>query len=157
MEGEHILLREERLEDMPNFAALQNDLDTQGWGKTLPPDYTENMYIKRFEGREFSFDPKEGRFVIVSKESGKFAGMISYSGLRPRWSVIIGIIMDKKYWGTGFAFDAQDVLLKFLFLELGLQVVLRRGGVYDTLVMDLLREEYFAKHLDFEDTLLSLV
>lgn len=143
MEGELVLLREERLEDMPNFAALQNDLDTQGWGKTLPPDYTENMYVKRFEGREFSYDPKEGRFVIVSKESGEFAGMISYSGLRPRWSVMVGIIMDKKYWGTGFALDAQAVL--------------RRGGVYDTLVMDLLREEYFANHPDFEDTLLSPV
>jgi RimJ/RimL family protein N-acetyltransferase len=181
MEGELVLLREERLEDMPNFVALQNDLDTQGWGKTLPPDYTINMYVKRFEGREFSYDPKEARFVIVSKESEEFAGMISYSGLRPRWSVMVGIIMDKKYWGTGFALDAQEVLLKFLFLELGLQVVriytsrarpqavnlakksgfvitgrqrqavLRRGRVYDMLEMDLLREEYFANHPDLED------
>lgn len=183
MEGKLVILREERLEDMPDFAALQNDLDTQGWGKTLPPDYTEEMYVKRFEGREFSYDPKDARFVITSKESGEFAGMISYSGLRPRWSATIGIIMAKKYWGTGFAFDAQEVLLNFLFQELGVQVVriytssarphavnlaqksgfvisarqrqavLRRGGMYDTLIMDLLREEYFAKHPGLEDNL----
>lgn len=187
MEGELVILREERLEDMPSFAALQNDLDTQGWGKTLPPDYTENMYIKRFEGREFSYDPKDARFVVVSKENGEFAGMISYAGLRPRWSVMIGIIMAKKFWGTGFAYDAQEVLLNFLFQELGLQVVriytnsgrphavnlakksgfvitgrqrqsvLRRGGVYDGLMMDLLREEYFAQHPQLVDNLPSPV
>jgi RimJ/RimL family protein N-acetyltransferase len=187
MEGELVVLREERLEDMPHVASLQNDLDTQGWGKTLPPDYTENMYVKRFEGREFSYDPKEARFVITSKESGDFAGMISYVGLRPRWSAILGIIMDKEYWGTGFALDAQEVLLKFLFQELGLQVVriytssgrshavnlakksgfivtgrqrqavIRHGGVYDGLMMDLLREEYFALHPDLIDILPSPV
>lgn len=187
MEGNLVILREERPEDMPKLAALQNDLDTQGWGKSLPPDYTENMYMKRFEGREFSYDPKEARFTVVSKESGEFAGMISYYGLRPRWSVILGILMDKKIWGTGFAFDAQEVLLKFLFTELGLRVVrvfttsgrphavnlakksgfivtarqrqavIRHGELYDTVMMDLLREEYFANHPDLVDNLPALV
>jgi RimJ/RimL family protein N-acetyltransferase len=113
--------------------------------------------------------------------------MISYSGLEPRWSAMIGIIIHKQYWGTGFAFDAQEVLLRFLFLELGLRVVriyttsgrphaiglaeksgfkvsarhrksaFRGGEVYDTLIMDLLREEYFSNHSDLVDSLPQLV
>lgn len=186
MEGKLVLLREERPEDLPLLTALQNNMETQAWGKSLPPDYTENMYQKRFQAREFSYDPKEGRFIVVSRETGDFAGMISYSGLQPRWSAMIGIMMDKKYWGTGFAFDAQEVLLKFLFLELGLRVVrlytssgrsravglakksgfrisarqrqaaFRASEVSDTLMMDLLREEYFANNSELVDNLPQL-
>ncbi len=183
LEGKLVILREERPEDMPRLRALQNNLDTQAWGKSLPPDYTENMYLMRFQAREFSYNPKEGRFTIVSKETSEFAGMISYSELRPRWSAMLGIMMDKKYWGSGFAFDAQEVLLKFLFLELGLRVIqiytssgrlhainlakksgfritgrqrqaaFRNGEMSDGLLIDLLREEFFANHTELVDNL----
>jgi RimJ/RimL family protein N-acetyltransferase len=186
LEGKLVILREERVEDIPHLAKLQNNMETQAWGKTLPPDYTEDMYRKRFKAREFSYNPKEGRFIIVSKETGEFAGMISYSNLRPRWSAILGIMMDKQFWGTGFAFDAQEVLLKFVFLELGLRVVqiytsggrphainlakksgfrisgrqrqaaFRNGEVSDGLLMDLLREEYIANHPELVDNLPQL-
>jgi RimJ/RimL family protein N-acetyltransferase len=186
LEGDLVILREERPEDMKFLVVLRNDLDTQAWSRTLPPDYTESMYMKRFEGREFSFDPKEGRFIIVSKENGEFAGTISYTGLRPRWSATIGIMIEKRFWGSGFANDAQEVLLRFLFIELGLRVVrlythsgnpravrlaeragfkvsvrerqaiFKNGELYDNLMMDLLREEYFAVHPELTDNLPKL-
>ena len=186
LEGEQIVLREERPEDMARLAAMRNDLETQAWSKTLPPDYTEGMYLKRFQEREFSYDPKEGGFIIISKEKGEFVGSISYTGLRPRWRATVGIMIDKKFWGTGFALDAQEVLLKFLFVELGLRLVrlfthsgnpravrlaekagfqvavrqrqsiFKNGQLYDNLVMDLLREEYFARHRELNDNLPKL-
>ncbi|UCD98903.1 MAG: GNAT family N-acetyltransferase [Chloroflexota bacterium] len=186
LEGELVILREEHPEDMVRLAALRNDLETQAWSKSLPPDYTENMYMKRFQGREFSYDPKEGRFIIISRETGEFAGSISYTGLHPRWAATIGLMVDKKFWGTGFAAEAQELLLKFLFTELGLRVVrlfthsgnpravglakkagfqigirqrqaiFKNGELYDNLSMDLLREEYFARHPQLVDNLPSL-
>jgi RimJ/RimL family protein N-acetyltransferase len=107
--------------------------------------------------------------------------------LNPRWASAIGIMVSKKFWGSGYAYDAQEVLLKFMFQELGLQVIrlftnsgnlpavglakksgfqisvrqrqsiFKNGHVYDNLVMDLLREEYFARHPELEDQLPSLV
>ena len=186
LEGDYVVLREERPEDMVRLAAMRNNLETQAWSKTLPPDYTEGMYLKRFQEREFSFDPKEGRFIIITKEKGEFVGSISYTGLRPRWSATVGIMVDKKFWGTGFAADAQEVLLKFLFIELGLRVVrlythsgnpravhlaekagfkvamrqrqsiFKNGELYDNLVMDVLREEFFSRHPDLSDNLPKL-
>ena len=183
LEGKKIILREERPEDLPHLLALQNNMETQAWGQSLPPDYTENMYVKRFQEREFSYAPKDGRFIIVSRETGEFAGMISYANLHLRWSAMLGIMMDKQFWGSGFAFDAQEVLLSFLFLELGLRVLLiyttsgrphainlakksgfrisgrqreaafRNGERNDVYLMDLLREEYFAKHPELVDNL----
>lgn len=187
LEGELVILREERPEDMQYLVALRNDLDTQAWSKTLPPDYTESMYRKRFEAREFSFDRDDGRFIIVSKNSQEFVGTISYVWSMPRWSSAIGIMVSKKFWGSGFAYDAQDVLLKFMFEELGLQVVrlythsgnpaavglaqksgfqisiqqreaiFKNGCLYDNLSLDLLREEYYAQHPELEDRLPSPV
>jgi RimJ/RimL family protein N-acetyltransferase len=187
LEGKSVVLREEQPEDMPRITALRNDLETQAWSKTLPPDFTDHMYMKRFQEREFSFDPKEGRFIIISRENGEFAGSISYTGLHPRWSATIGVVIVKKFWGTGFAFDAHEVLQKFLFTELGLRVlrlfthsgnpravrlaeksgfkigvrqrqsVFKNGELYDNLVMDLLREEYFANHPQLVDKLPPLV
>ena len=183
LEGKNVLLREEKPEDMPLLTALRNDLETQAWSKTLPPDYTENMHMKRFQDREYSYDPQEGRFIIVALPSGEFAGSISYTGLEPRWSATIGLMVEKKFWGTGVAFDAQETLLKFLFGELGLRVIrlfthsgnpravglaqksgfkvtarqrqaiFKSGEIFDNIVMDLLREEYFSNHPQLVDHL----
>ena len=186
LEGELVILREEQPEDMPFLTALRNDLETQAWSKALPPDYTENMFLKRFQTREYSYDPQEGRFIMISRASSEFAGTISYTGLEPRWSATIGLMLEKKFWGSGFALDAQETLLKFLFNELGLRVVrlnthtgnpralglaekssfkisarqrqaiFKNGEIFDNIVMDMLREEYFSLHPQFIDNLPSL-
>jgi RimJ/RimL family protein N-acetyltransferase len=183
LEGKIAILREEQPDDIPLLTSLRNDLETQAWNNTLPPDYTENMLLKQFQDREFSYDPQEGRFVMVAQPSGEFAGSIIYTGLKPRWSAAIGLVVEKKFWGTGLALDAQETLIKFLFLDLGLRVirlfthsgnpravglaeksgfkitarqrqaVFKDGQVFDNIVMDLLREEYFVNHPEMEDHL----
>jgi RimJ/RimL family protein N-acetyltransferase len=183
LEGKLVILREERREDLEMLRDLRNDMETQAWSKSLPPDYTEPMYVKRFEAREFSFDPRDARFTVIHKETGERVGHIGYMGLERRFSADLGIAIAKKLWGTGAAFDAQEVLLRFLFVELGLRVVrlwthsgnpravqlaqksgfqvsgrmrqaiVKNGQLYDNLVVDLLREEYFALHPELADTL----
>jgi len=183
LEGRLVLLREERREDQAVFARLRNDLETQGWNVALPPSYTEAMHIKRFEAMEFSYDRDSARFSVERKETGELAGFITYSDLEPRLGATIGIAIAKPFWGTGVAFDAQEVLLRFLFLELGLRVVhlwshsgnpraialaekagfsvsgriregmYKNGELLDTVVMSLLREAYFVQHTEFEDRL----
>lgn len=182
LEGELVILREEREEDVPVFLALRNDLETQAWPKTLPPDFTLGMYRQRHE-REFTMDRMDGRFAVEWKENGACIGHIGYTDLRPRWSAGIGITILQDYWGTGAAFDAQEALLRFLFEELGLRVVrlwtnsgnpaairlaeksgfqitgrgreavFRMGAIYDGVAMDILREEYYERHPDLTDGL----
>ena len=183
LEGKLVILREERLEDLQLFADLRNDLGTQGWNLALPPTYTERMYVKQFEEKEFSNERDGARFSVVHKESEKLAGYISYSHAKPRMGASIGISIAKPFWGTGVALDAQEVLLQFLFLELGLRVVhlwshsgneralglakntgfritgrlregmYKNGRLLDTIVMSLMREHWFETHPEFEDAL----
>lgn len=183
MEGDLVRLREERLEDMDVIRRLRNDLDTQAWNYTLPPDYTQEMIEGRHTKREFSYDRSDGRFAVVWKETGECIGHIGYSGLEPRWSASIGITILREFWGTGAAYEAQEILLRFLFEELGLRVVrlwtnsgnpgaiglaekagfqiafrqreavFRKGALYDNVNMDLLRPEYYARHPELTDNL----
>jgi RimJ/RimL family protein N-acetyltransferase len=186
LEGELVVLREERREDQRLFADLRNDLVTQAWAKALPPDYTEEMHIKRLETREFSYERDSARLAIVEKASGRLAGFVSYTGEQHRLSASIGIVVSREFWGTGVGFDAQEVLLGFLFDELGLrevhlwthsgiskaialagrsgfvecirlrESVFKNGRLLDGVVMSLLREDYFARHPDKVDRLPKL-
>ncbi len=181
LEGTLVVLREEHREDQKLLAALRNDLATQAWGRALPPDYTEEMHVKRFESLEFSYDRTSARFIIVEKASGETAGLVSYTGEQRRLSASIGIIVARPFWGTGVAYDAQETLLRFLFDELGLrevhlwthtglpkaiglaersgfgvcirlrEAVFKFGGLFDSVVMSLLREDYYARHPELTD------
>jgi RimJ/RimL family protein N-acetyltransferase len=183
LEGELVILREEREADVAPQVSWRNDMDTQAWNLALPPDYTEPMVRSRFESREFTFSRSDCRFVITLKGSGAAIGTISYTWLEPRFAASIGLITDKSVWGTGAALDAQEVLLRFMFLELGVRVVrlwttsanpravglasksgfqvsMRRreaaykgGRLCDSLGLDLLRAEYFELHPGLVDEL----
>lgn len=172
LEGATIWLREQRAEDMPLLQSLRNDMRTQGYNKALPPDYTEPMLRGRFEERRFSLDRDDAVFIIERKADGRALGFIAYGNLEPRHNTMVGMGMDQEVWGSGAAREALDLLLGFLFLELGLRVVhmwtisenvravklaeklgfvissrkrescYKGGKLGDTLLMDVLREEY---------------
>ncbi|MHA2271234.1 MAG: GNAT family N-acetyltransferase [Candidatus Hodarchaeales archaeon] len=176
LEGDKVLLREVREADISLQRELRNDLVTQAWSKTLPPDFPDIAFRKLLEAREFSFDPDRGIFIIEMKETSEAVGYITYSGLERRHSATYGIMLKKDYFGKGIAFDAQECLLRFLFCELGCQVirlwthsgnprmiglakksgfqvafrqreaVLKEGQLFDNVNMDLLVEEYFERH-----------
>ena len=183
LKGEKVRLREVRESDLPLLLSLRNDLDTQGWSQTLPPDYTIRMYQKQYEDEELSFKRDKARFVIEKIDTEEVVGNVSYYSLNRRHSVIVGIAIAKQFWSAGLAYDAQETLLRFLFEELGMRVIrlwttgsnqeairlakrsgfkvaarlreaiIRRGKLADNVIMDMLREEYYALHPEMEDYL----
>lgn len=185
LEGERVRLREIRESDLDMFVRLRNDLATQAWSRTLPPDYTREMIRRRYWDRDFSYRRDHGIFVIEVREGEEAAGMISYSDVVDRFEATWGLALDRRWWGTGVAHDAADTLLVFLFEELGLRVVrlytqteneravaafrklgfqesvrtpgsiFKAGRHADNLVMDLLREEWYALHPDRQDRLVD--
>jgi RimJ/RimL family protein N-acetyltransferase len=183
LEGERVILREEQAGDVALLAAMRNDLETQAWSRVLPPDFTHEMYMQRHSSREFSFDRWDGRFIVIDKATGEVAGYTGFYGVQPRWSGIIGWALLKEFWGSGLAREINEVLLEFLFLQHGLRVVRAyttsdnvraiglceklgfqssgrvREGVYrhgvlaDTVILDILRDEFFALRPHLTDTL----
>lgn len=179
--GERVALRELRDADLPLLVEMRNDLDTQGWSRTLPPDYTLEMIRKRYADKTFEYRRDSAYFVVEDRASGEAAGAAMYTDLVDRHEAQIGIMISRRHWGSGLAVEASDLLLRFLFEELGLVVVrlwtqsgnpraiglaeklgfrpaarfheaIWKGGEYrDNLVMDLIREEWYARHPDLVD------
>ena len=183
--GELVRLREVRTSDFEILTDLRNDIDTQGWSRTLPPDYTLDMIENRYGGREFSFRRDSAMFMIDAIDDDSTIGFISYSNLVDRMEATIGLAILRNHWGRGLSDEACQLVLRFLFEELGLRVVrlwtqsgnpravgsaeklgfqiavrhrqaIFKGGDYhDNLAMDLLREEWYALHPELEDRLID--
>jgi RimJ/RimL family protein N-acetyltransferase len=181
LEGNIVRLREQREGDLPLLVRMRNDLETQAWSKVLPPDFTLPMYRKWFMDREINFDRRDGRFIIEQLEDQAVVGYAGYYGLVPRHKVFYGLALTGEIQGRGIALDAQEILLKFFFEEMGLQVVrihthsgnpammrlaeksglqiavrnrqaiFQKGQLFDNLMMDITREDYYNRHPELKD------
>ena len=171
--GNLVNLRPLRDDDFEFLAGLRNDLRTQGWNQRLPPCYTPKMVKDRFEKND---DKTNRGVWGIETKNGKLVGYVNYVEEPPRLGATIGIITCVDSWGKGHAREAMGLILRFLFEERGLQVAslwtlsdrermiglaqklgfristrLREsaiigGKVYDTIGMDMVREEYISKH-----------
>lgn len=172
MEGKLVRLRPYRETDYGYLASLKNNMYTQGWNQRLPPHYTAERIKKRIEERTSA--PNSAALAIETLD-GTLIGDIVYNEGLPRFDATFGIVIGREHWGKGLGEEAQELLLEFLFLERGLQVVrlwtqtgfpwaqkaaeklgfrvgirfrentIIDGRVRDSLYMDMLREEYFAR------------
>ena len=170
LNGQLVNLRPIRDTDLEYLAALRNDMRTQGWNQRLPPSYTPRTVKERIEKNN---GPNKGVWVIETKD-GKIVGQINYDEERVRLGASIGVITGMEAWGKGYAREAMELILRFLFEERGLQVavlftlsdrvrmmglakklgfristVMREctvigGKASDAIIMDLLRDEYYS-------------
>jgi RimJ/RimL family protein N-acetyltransferase len=61
-------------------------------------------------------------FYHRDQRDGEFAGIIIYSWLSRAGRLPWELWYARKFWGKNIALDAQEVMLKFVFQELGLRV-----------------------------------
>jgi len=170
LEGKLVRLRPLKDDDYEYLASLKNNLMTQGWNQRLPPKATPEGTKENH--KEYNKKPNSGRFAIETLD-GIMTGDISYSEGYPRHDASFGLAIGVEYWGKGYAEEAQEILLNFLFVERGMAVVrlwtqtgfpwanraaeklgfkfsarfrensIIDGKMVDCLCMDMLREEYF--------------
>jgi len=170
LQGNLVRLRPFKEEDYEYLAGLKNNMHTQAWNQRLPPNYTAEKIKKRFQEAN---DKPNSAILAIEKLDGTLIGNINYNEGVPRYDATLGIVVGKEHWGKGLAEEAQKLLLEFLFIERGLQVLrlwtqtgfpwaqksaeklgfklmirfrentIIDGEMQDSLYMDLLREEYF--------------
>lgn len=180
---DRLRLRELRPRDYQMLVTLRNDLATQGWSRALPPDFTVEMYRKRLEGREYSFDRRDAIFAVDLVETEETIGQASYSGLVDRRTALIGVALLPAFHGHGYAQEINEALLELLFHQMGLQTVglythsgnvgavrsaeksgfsvsvrireavFLAGKHHDNLFMDMTREEFYERRSHLQDGL----
>ena len=170
LEGQLVRLRPVDEKDYAYFAGLKNNLSTQAWNQRLPMNFTAEKMKKRFQEAN---DKPNAAILAIEKLDGTLVGNINYNEGTPRFEATFGIAMGKEHWGQGLGEEAQELILEFLFIERGVQIVrlwtqggfpwavkaaeklgfrvmvrfrentIIDGKMVDTIYMDLLREEYF--------------
>jgi len=183
IDGDRIRLRAVAESDLDLLAGLRNDLATQAWSRSLPPDFTTEMVRRRYWDRDFAYRRTDGLFIIEEVASGQGVGFIGYSEARDRHDAVLGLALGQAFWSKGYGREACDLLLWFAFHRLGLRVmrmytessntamlalaqrlgfktavrhrrsIFRDGDYSDNLILDLLREEWYSAHPEFEDHL----
>jgi RimJ/RimL family protein N-acetyltransferase len=172
MQGKLVRIRPVAENDYAYFAGLKNNMYTQAWSQRLPPNFTPEKMRKRFQEAN---DRPNSAILAIETLDGTLVGNINYSEGSPRFDATLGIAMGKEHWGKGFGEEAQELVLEFLFVERGIQIVrlwtqtgfpwaqkaaeklgfrpmvrfrentIIDGRVVDSIYMDMLREEYFAR------------
>ena len=170
LQGKLVRLRPVREADYEYFAELKNNLLTQAWNQRLPLNFTAEKMRKRFEDAN---DKPNSAILAIEKLDGTLVGNINYHEELPRFSASFGIAMGREHWGQGLGEEAQELIIEFLFVQRGIQVVriwtqggfpwavkaaqklgfkpmirfrdntIIDGKIVDTVYMDMLREEYF--------------
>ncbi|MFH0815664.1 MAG: GNAT family protein [Methanobacteriota archaeon] len=168
--GKTVRLRPMKDSDYEYFASLKNDLRTQAWNQRTPMCRTAQQMKEHYETERKK--PHTGDFSIETLD-GALVGTIGYGEDPPRLAAHVGVITGMEHWGKGYALEAHELLLRFLFEERGIQVVrlwtqsgnergiaaaekigfkvqsrFRENGIIggkpaDNVYMDMLREEYF--------------
>lgn len=174
-------LRELREGDLQLLADLRNDLVTQAWSRTLPPDYTTEMMRRRYWDREFSYSPDWAIFIVEDRAGDTPAGFVTYQVGADRRTATVGVVVSERWFGTGLAIEAVDLVLWLLFHQMGFaavrlwthsgnpravgaaeklgfsvavrlrEAIFKDGRHYDNLVMDQLSEEWYERHPDPPD------
>lgn len=116
LKTERLLLREHNISDViPYFTILSDEASVRYYGKMPLNNTTEaaeeiEMFHNRFEQGYLI------KWAIVSEAFQKYVGSVGAFGFSdPHSRVTISCILGKQYWGMGFAYEALDEVLEYLF------------------------------------------
>ena len=169
LEGKLVKLRPPIEADYEYLASLKNDPPTQGWSQRIPSNYSPEKIKDRFKKVN---DKQNSAVYCIEAMDGTLIGNISFEEYSPRFCAVFGIATGVEHWGKGYAEEAQEMILHYLFVERGILVArlwtqsgnkqavraadklgfkissrtrngcLMDGVITDNLSMDMLREEY---------------
>ncbi len=122
IQTERLILREFELEDWRAVYAYQNDpryLEFYEWEHRTEQD--AKAFVQMFMQQQGEAPRTKFQLAIVLPETNKVIGNV---GLRKRsvktYQADMGYEVDPRYWGTGYATEAAEAILKFGFEQLRL-------------------------------------
>ena len=127
LEGDRLLLRELQVQDAPALDAFANDPRIY---RFLPTFLYEQKYEdKRYaieHLREECFDTGTCILLAVSlrDDPGTFMGLAEMYNLGDQGhKVSLGARLSEAYWGQGYATEAVQLMVDYLFDKVGLQII----------------------------------
>lgn len=113
IETKHLILREYTHNDIEALLSILSDpITMQFWPTPFDRKGTEKWIEFTLESyREFDF----GRYAVILKSTGEMIGDCGFKRVMINGVLEndLGYIIDKKYWGQGFATEASKACLQY--------------------------------------------
>lgn len=126
LETERLILRKVRATDAEEAYASWCSDDRVSryvlWETHENEDITKNLYTAWENEYE---DPEIFRWMVVLKETGELMGTIDVPNKKfLRFGTVeIGYCYGQKFWGNGYATEALGAVMKYLFMEVEVDVI----------------------------------
>lgn len=119
LETKRLLLRPMTMADAKAMFAYTSDIENTKW------DFPANQTIEETKNviEKIYLKSPLGRYGIVLKETSEFIGTIDLMNWSDGKQAEIGYIINKKFWGRGFATEASAEILKLCFDILGFEEI----------------------------------
>ena len=119
--GKRISLRQMKMDDAQAVFNYRSDSETnryQGW---IPENIEEvNEFIENRIAKEINIPATWFQFVIIRKENDEVIGDIGVHFIEGKNDTVeIGCTIAKNYHGNGYAIEALDAIIDFLYGEFG--------------------------------------
>ena len=170
LRGDRIILRDKRADDAENDYRWRSDPELARLDAAIPLTMSYERYLKLFEDQMKCPTPGSHHYSIETID-GTFIGNCMYYDLdtvnrEAELGIVIG---DRDYWSDGYGYDAVTTLLEHMFTARDLNRVYLhtlewngraqksfsksgfnpvkavRRMAHDFILMDVLREDWFAK------------
>lgn len=157
VESERLVFRKLKQEDFDTIAVFLKDPDVMyAWGHGFSDEEVREWLdknLKRYEDNGYAF------FLAVNKQTQDAVGAVGiiYNEIDGRWRWEIGYILDKRFWGQGYAREGAKAFLDHAFTKMGIDEVafqIRDSNIASQKVAESLgacREGAYIRHYYGED------
>lgn len=124
IQSERLGLRKMTRDDFKDLCEILQDIDVMyAWEHAFSDSEVSEWIeknIKRYENEGFSY------FVAIEKSSNKLIGVMGplIEEIEGARHIGIAYILNKKYWGKGYALEGAQACMNYAFSELGAHKVI---------------------------------
>ena len=124
VKGEKVVLREKRLEDVPDDFAWRTDEELSRLDATRPLNMSYEEFF-RYSRDEIAYENLASKRLAIDTLHGRHIGNCMYYDIDPKRSQAeLGIMIgDRSYWSRGYGTDAVDACLAHIFAATSLDRV----------------------------------
>ena len=124
LEGNNVVLRDKHMEDAPDDYRWRTDAELAALDAATPLRASYEEYLGGFRD-ELRYPFFSSRRLSIETHDGLHIGNCMYYDLSTfRKQAEVGIMIgDRRYWNSGYGYDAMSALLEHMFTSVGLRKV----------------------------------
>lgn len=124
LESDRLILRKIKDEDFKDIATILQDIDIMyAWEKAFSDEEVKiwiNENLKRYDNEGFSY------FLAINKKDNSIVGVIGplIEKINDEEYIGIAYILNKSYWGMGYAYEGASACIDYVFSNLNTNKVI---------------------------------